>query len=536
MNRNESDLAIPGIHHITAIAASAADNLDFYTRVLGLRLVKQTVNFDDPYTYHLYYGDQEGRPGTILTFFPWEAVSKGTPGAGMVTAIAFAVPRTAVDHWRRRLKDFGIQYRQTTRFDDPVIAFKDPHGLPLELIGTPPTAQPSTEPSTTSSPTAIAGFHSATILLNRMDATQTLLEEGMQMVLEREDGRRYRFGMQDRQSAGYWLDVVVDPAAAPGRPGSGTVHHIAFRTRNSREQRSWQDRLHQFNLAVTGVRDRKYFQSIYFREPGGVLFEIATDPPGFAVDEDPDHLGERLKLPSQYENLRNEIEARLPPLKAGEYKHIYLDGEASTDSRETFVALHGTGGSEHDLVPLVRQIDPTKPIISPRGNVLENGMPRFFERLADGVFDAATVERRAHALAAFLKNAAARYRRPQDGLTALGYSNGANIAAAVMLLHPEVFAGAVLLRPMLPLQPAVLPNLEGIPVLIVRGNHDAIIPGASTDQLVALLEQSGARVTVVRLDAGHAITPADLQAVQAWVKRETAAVHPTDALADALSA
>jgi len=332
MNRNPPDLAVPGIHHITAIAASAAENVDFYTRVLGLRLVKQTVNFDDPTTYHLYYGDQEGRPGTILTFFPWEAASRGTPGAGMVTAIAFAIPATAMDNWRRRLDDFGIRYRRTTRFDDPVIGFSDPHGLPLELIGTPSTDLPLKGTPADPSPTAISGFHSATLLANRIDATQTVLAEGMKMVLARKDGRRFRFGMHDRQSAGHWLDVVVDPTAAPGKSGGGTVHHIAFRTRDSRDQPNWQAQLHPFNLAVSGVRDRTYFQSIYFREPGGVLFEIATDPPGFAVDEDPGHLGEHLKLPAQYEGLRDEIEARLPPLAVGKFRHLYLDGETSNGS------------------------------------------------------------------------------------------------------------------------------------------------------------------------------------------------------------
>ena len=309
MTPEPNNLAVPGIHHITAVAASAAENLDFYTRVLQLHLVKQTVNFDDPFTYHLYYGDRDGRPGTILTFFPWEQVTRGTSGAGMVTAIAFAVPIHAIAHWCQQLDHFGIRYHRTTRFDEPVIGFRDPHGLPLELIGT--RAESAAAPP---SP-AIAGLHSATLLLNHLDATQSLLETGLNMILEQKNGLRFRFGMHDHNTPGHWLDVVVDPSAAPGRPGGGTVHHIAFRTPDADAQRRWPAQLEGFDLDISGVRDRKYFQSIYFREPGGVLFEIATDPPGFAVDEDPDHLGTALKLPSRYEPRRNAIESQLPPLR-----------------------------------------------------------------------------------------------------------------------------------------------------------------------------------------------------------------------------
>ncbi len=317
MTQRLETLRLPGIHHITAVAAVTAENVDFYTRVLQLRLVKQTVNFDDPYTYHLYYGDRDGRPGTILTFFPWEESSRGTPGAGMVTAIAFAVLPTAMDAWARRLNDAGIGYHRSTRFGEPVIAFSDPHGLPLELIGTVPPAGQPVGPAAERSPDAISGFHSATLLLNRLDATQALLEGGLHMTVEQADGRRFRFGMHDRASPGHWLDVVVDPSAAPGTPGSGTVHHIAFRTPDAGDQRRWPKQLAPFDRQVSPVRDRKYFQSIYFREPGGILFEIATDPPGFAVDEEPGQLGEALKLPAQYEPMRTKIESRLPPLTAG---------------------------------------------------------------------------------------------------------------------------------------------------------------------------------------------------------------------------
>ena len=305
---------ISGIHHITAVAASAADNYRFYTRVLGLRLVKKTVNFDDPFTYHLYYGDETGRPGTLLTFFPWEQLPPGKPGTGMVTAIAFAVPRFSVDYWTRRLEEYGIAVAAESRFGEPVIRFADPHGLPLELVGTPPGDDPSERAP--DSRTAITGFHSATLLVDRIDATEKIIVDGMGMTPGQREGDRYRFAMQDQSAPGHLLDVIVDPSAGRGRSGGGTVHHIAFRTRDSREQQAWRQRLQQHGLSVTGARDRTYFQSIYFNEPGGVLFEIATDPPGFSVDENLHDLGTALMLPARYEPLRGQIEGQLPPLES----------------------------------------------------------------------------------------------------------------------------------------------------------------------------------------------------------------------------
>ena len=322
MNTQHEPIAVNGIHHITAVAASAQENFHFYTRVLGLRLVKKTVNFDDPFTYHLYYGDETGRPGAIMTFFPWEQAAQGRPGTGMVSAIAFAVPHGSIDYWRRRLVENGLAVDATRRFGEPVLCFGDPHGLPLELIGTPTKAD--VQGDAPKPETAISGFHSATLLLDRIDATQSLLVDGMGLTSMQQDGNRHRFGMADANAPGHLLDVLVDPSAPTGRPGSGTGHHIAFRTPDGREQQAWRQRLGQHGLAVTDIRDRKYFQSIYFQEPGGVLFEIATDPPGFAVDEDPHHLGTALKLPAQHEPLRSRIENQLPDLNEVRVKNRKL--------------------------------------------------------------------------------------------------------------------------------------------------------------------------------------------------------------------
>ena len=310
---------IAGIHHITAVASSAAENLDYYTTILGLRLVKRTVNFDDPATYHLYFGDSGGAPGTILTFFPWEKLPPGRPGSGMVTAVAFAVPRASLGFWRRRLAAAGGTVDPGERFGEPVLSFSDPHGLPLELVGLnepPATAAWDEGPIEVSN--AIRGFHAATATLNTDSGMQALLQDTMGLRLYHREGRRSRYLAANSREPGHFYDLVIDPQAPLGTPGGGTVHHIAFRTASDRTQSDWQMRLRAAGLSVTGVRDRQYFRSIYFQSPGGVLFEIATDTPGFGIDEPSDALGATLKLPERYEPLRAAIESRLPPLNPEE--------------------------------------------------------------------------------------------------------------------------------------------------------------------------------------------------------------------------
>ena len=306
---------ISGIHHLTAMTSSASENLTFYTDVLDLRLIKKTVNFDDPYTYHLYYGDSAGNPGTIITFFPRESLPRGNAGSGMVTAIAFSIPTGSVDFWLNRLNVHGVKTIEGRRFGEHVIYFKDPHGLSLELIETPAvhlTLNQNSNPKQAAR--RIAGFHSATALLKSLEETRSLLVNLMGMELHDMQDNRYRFKMKINDSLGNFYDVVIDPHAENGRQGAGTVHHIAFRTSTEGEQKYWQKAFMDNGFSVTPVRDRKYFKSIYFHAPGGVLFEIATDPPGFTVDEPYERLGHELKLPDQYESMRSEIVDRLPKL------------------------------------------------------------------------------------------------------------------------------------------------------------------------------------------------------------------------------
>lgn len=329
-----TQLRTHGIHHITAVASSAVDNLDFYKNMLGLRLVKKTVNFDDPYTYHFYYGDPVGAPGTIMTFFPWENIPMGRAGAGMVTTVSFAIPRGALGYWANRLAAGRIETEQLKRFGESLLRFKDPHGLPLELIETDiPSLNAQVEPSLVPLQHAIIGFHSATAVLHPSSDPRELLVDDLGMFLQAREGNRYRYRMHGNSEIGFHYDVVLDDQAPQGRAGGGTVHHIAFRAKDDQEQLAWQKFLRKKGYAVTPVRDRNYFHSIYFMTQGGVLFEIATDPPGFAVDEPLDQLGQALKLPAQYEPMRTEIEAHLPALVNGDFKHLYIHSESSIRRR-----------------------------------------------------------------------------------------------------------------------------------------------------------------------------------------------------------
>lgn len=309
-------MQINGIHHVTAIAGPARRNLDFYSRVLGLRLVKKTVNFDDPTTWHLYFGDADGNPGTILTFFPWEHVAPGRLGVGETEVTAFRIPAAAVGYWTHRLIANGVAHDvPQKRFGETVLAFRDPDGMRLALVAVPGAEDESAWDNGEVPPeSAIRGFHGVTLLLDKTEITAAILRDVFSFVEAGREGNTVRMRAEGTAHGG-----VVDLRAAggflPARMGAGSVHHIAFRAGDDAEQARMVKTLTEtFGLRPTEQRDRNYFRSVYVREPGGVLFEIATDAPGFAIDEPADDLGGALKLPAQYETRRAEIEAVLPAL------------------------------------------------------------------------------------------------------------------------------------------------------------------------------------------------------------------------------
>jgi glyoxalase family protein len=306
--------ATSGIHHVTGIAGDPQRNVDFYSGILGLRLVKKTVNFDDPTSYHFYFGDERGHPGTILTFFPWPDARRGRQGAGQVAVTSFAIPPSAVGFWIERFINRRVDFSPPqSRYDDErVIAFKDQDGLMVELVAH-PSAEDATGWEVANIPAehSIRGLYSVTLWQDSCEPTAKVLTESLGFDLIREQGTVSRYSTMGG-ARGTIVDLRCVPGLWPGIPGTGTVHHIAFRARDENEQLRARDELSSAGLNVTPVLDRDYFKSIYFREPGGVLFEVATDPPGFLVDEPVESLGQSLKLPSWLEPRRFEIEALLP--------------------------------------------------------------------------------------------------------------------------------------------------------------------------------------------------------------------------------
>ena len=311
---------IPGLHHVTAIASDPQRNLDFYVGLLGLRFVKRTVNFDDPGTYHFYFGDNRGTPGTILTFFPWPGVRRGIRCTGQVEATAFAIPPDSIGFWLERLKQHHVTAERTpARFGEEVIRLLDPDGLQIELIAVAAGMSPVSIKPWPDSPIpaerALHGFHSVSVALEGYERTARLLTESFGYRLVDESGNRFRFVSADDSAAGRIIDLLCQPDTAMGRVAAGSVHHVAFRAKDQAEQLQWRERLVDLGYNVTPVIDRTYFHSIYFREPGGVLFEIATDPPGFTLDEKLEELGMHLRIPPWMESRRSQIEEILPPIQ-----------------------------------------------------------------------------------------------------------------------------------------------------------------------------------------------------------------------------
>ena len=297
---------IPGLHHVTAISGPPQPNLDFYAGLLGQRLIKKTVNFDAPDTYHLYYGDAAGSPGTILTFFPFVDAGRGRAGPGMASAFAYAVPKPSFDDWMDKLALVAVNFEgPKTRFGQRMVTLQDPDGMHVELIESDVGGD-------------MHGFHSVTLWERDPDPTARILTDvfGYEAKGVEQGGGTERLRFQAPGDAiGPIVDIIRTDAPAIGRQGAGTIHHVAFRARNDDEQRGWQEALASVGHPTTPVIDRQYFNAVYVREPGGVLFEIATDAPGFAVDEPAATLGQALMLPPQHERLRRQLERILPPLR-----------------------------------------------------------------------------------------------------------------------------------------------------------------------------------------------------------------------------
>lgn len=516
-----------GIHHITAISSSAQKTYDFYTGILGLRLVKKTVNFDAPNVYHLYFGNEKGEPGTALTFFPFEDAGTGMRGTGQVTKIYFAVAKDALGFWLERFIAKGVRHDNIKkRFDESYLTFYDFDGLALELVATDVSKSlDAWAGDGIPSEKAIHNFYGAELSVDLTETTQDVLVNllGYEKLARSQFLTRYINRSSEYANI---IDLLELNGWPEGRQAAGVNHHIAFRVPDDKSQVELLEKLEKNGLEPTNVIDRFYFKSVYFREPNNVLFEIATDGPGFDADEDLAHLGEALKIPQQYENIRNLILPQLPELHTktdksdrdekqewNTFKHVFIDNKA----KEILLLLHGTGGDEKSMLnilneDLIKQFN----ILSVRGNVSENGMNRYFLRNSDGSFVQESVDKELESFKQFLESAKLKYKITD--MSALGYSNGANFALIMALSGSVKFKKLVALHPVNAYDLDKSADLSNMSVLVTYGESDPYSTDEEIERLRANLEKAGVSPRFYKHSGGHEVTDEELQEVNEFLQ------------------
>lgn len=505
-----------GIHHVTLITRRVQSNVDFYVGFLGLRLVKRTGGYEDSTQLHLFYGDAAGSPGSLVTFLVWEDGAPGRVGNGQVAEIAFAVPAVSIGDWLTRAIEHRVRFEGPVReFGEPVLRLKDPDGVIVKLVG----ADLPASASWGDAARAIRRLRAVTILTDKPDETAAFVG---------------RFGYrQDSVSASTRrmhsdtdaVDIRDATGYVPGIPGTGTADHVAFRAADVAAVRAAEAALSRIDATPTSFHDRKYFTSLYVREPGGTLLELATDGPGFAVDEAPECLGEYLFVPPDDSSRAEDLRVMLPqfalpgeerlPMRDLPFVHRFHTPDDPDGS--TIVLLHGTGGNEADLMPLAHRLTPRATLLGVRGRSHEEGVARWFRRLTMTSFDQADIRAEADAFAAFVEGAVTGYGLDRARMTFLGYSNGANFAAAVMALHPGVIRRAILIRAMAALEEMPDPDLTGVEVLMLSGVHDPY--GRHAPALEDWLRARGADLDARRIEAGHELAPQDMVAAKSWLQR-----------------
>lgn len=501
-----------GIHHVTGITANVQANVDFYVGFLGLRLVKRTGGYADAEQLHLLYGDGLGSPGSLLTFLVWEAAGRGRTGIGQISEVALAVPPPSLGDWLTKALAANIPLEGPSReFGESVLRLRDPDGLIVKLVGL-DMATPAPLPG---APTRLRGV---TVLTDKAIETASFLA---------------RFGYRNEQRAGLTqrmvsvsdvLDVREISGFVPSVPGAGVPDHVCFRAPNVDAIRSM--RLSLKDYGPTEVHDRKYFLSLYVRDPAGILMEYATDGPGMTIDEAPNELGQTLFLPPHSADRAEDLKAMLP--------QFALPGEERFPTRDlpfihrfnrpnnldgmTFVLLHGTGGNEADLMPIARRIAPRSALLGVRGRATEEGSTRWFRRIDVTTFDQADIRSEAQAFSTFVEGAVAGYGLDPDRLIFLGYSNGANILAAVIQLHPGVVRRAILLRGIQALEDPPAADLSETSVLMLNGRDDSFARNAPA--LADALIVRGAQVDRRELAVSHELAAEDVMEAATWLRRK----------------
>ncbi len=507
-----------GIHHVTAITRRVQDNVDFYAGFLGLRLVKQTGGFEDAEQLHLIYGDQAGSPGSLVTFLVWEDGGAGRTGLGQVAEIAFAVPPDSIGEWLQRAMSARVPVEGPTReFGETVLRLKDPDGIIVKLVGIDlPADAPLPDPI---APTRIRGV---TVLTDNPDATGDFTA---------------RFGYRPEKVEGNSRRMVSDRDAVvirdargyfPGIPGTGIFDHVAFRAADADAVRQMRLDLRDAD-GITHVHDRKYFLSLYVREPGGTLYEFSTDAPGVTVDEPLEHLGETLMIPPSDAARAADLKIMLPqfalpgeermPMRDLHFIHRFHTPENPDGS--VIVLLHGTGGNETDLMPLAAKLNPRATLLGVRGRSTEEGINRWFRRFDAVTYDQADIIAESEAFAGFVEGAIKGYGLDADKISFLGYSNGANLLGAIMQLHPGVVRRAILLRAVQALENPAVADLAGTDVLMLSGARDPF--NRMAPALEKALTDGGANLDARLIDAGHELAQADLTIGAEWLAAEAKA-------------
>lgn len=512
-----------GIHHITAITRKIQANVDFYVGFLGLRLVKRTAGFEDAQQLHLFYGDGAASPGSLITFLTWEDGSLGRVGHGAPSEISLAVDREAIGFWLTRALQFNVKLTGPTQeFGEPVLRLTDPDGIIVKLVGMddyPDWVWWSR--GGIAETDAIRGIRGATILSEKAEETATFLTGHMGFREASVEGAIQRLV----SDSGQILDIRNAGGFWTAAPGTGTIDHVALRASDRQSVDAIHAALESTGAGDMNLHNRHYFYSLYVREPGGTLIELATDGPGFAADEPLETLGSELFIPRHFTGDPDELKVMLPQFGLpGEERVTYRDlpfvhriHMPENPDGSTLVLLHGSGGMEVDLFPLARRVAPDAMLIGLRGRSTEEGIARFFRRFGPNQFDQKDIAAEAEALAAFVEEIGPAYGVRPETTTFIGYSNGANLLAAAMRLHPGTIGAAALLRPMDVLEDKEDVDLSSARVLMITGATDPY--REYTDALGERLSAAGALLTREEIEAGHELSHSDEPVIAAWMRK-----------------
>ncbi|MGO7990259.1 VOC family protein [Rhizobium leguminosarum] len=515
---------VSGIHHITAVTRKVQANVDFYAGFLGMRLVKQTAGYEDATQLHLFYGDTVGTPGSLLTFLAWEDGAPGRAGYGQISEISLSINPTSIGYWLTRAMSLGLSSEgPADEFGEPVLRLKDPDNIILKLAGAKKLASPAAwDGASIPVEHAVQRLRGATMLTEKPAESRSFLETHFGYRLQASRGTIDRLVSQSgdiidvRDARGFWS----------GAPGTGTVDHVAFRAADEETLYSVRRALEATEASPTNMHDRKYFRSLYAREPGGTLVELATDKPGMTVDEEQAALGGKLFAPPEAITNLHDLKVMLPQFS--------MPGQPRVNYRElpfvhrfytppdpdgsVFVLLHGSGGNETTLMPLLNKVAPRATLLGVRGRATEEGFPRWYKRITPFSFDQNDIKTEAEAFAAFIEGAVKSYGLDPQKVVYVGYSNGANLLNSLLYLHPNLVHKAVLLRSMPVLSDYPHADLKGTDLLVISGKTDAY--GKYASELEERLKSSGATVDSDVIAGGHDLGDADVPIIQKWLLQE----------------